>query len=150
MTATNHALTGAFIGLAIVNPLIALPLALLSHFVCDAIPHFGSGHDHIEANWFKRLLIADISLCVVIAGVFATARPAHWFLAIVCAVLATSPDAMWLPRFIRARRGLLPMSPVPLLLRFHGAIQWFERPPGAAVEIVWAAAFITMLTLIAV
>ena len=33
MRATNHALTGAIIGLTVQNPWVALPAAFLSHFV---------------------------------------------------------------------------------------------------------------------
>jgi len=41
MTATNHALTGAAIGLLVGEPLIAVPAAIASHFICDALPHYG-------------------------------------------------------------------------------------------------------------
>ena len=41
MTATNHALSGALIGLAVMQPILALPLAFVSHFMLDAVPHFG-------------------------------------------------------------------------------------------------------------
>jgi hypothetical protein len=34
---------GAIIALAISQPLIALPLAFVSHFVLDALPHYGYG-----------------------------------------------------------------------------------------------------------
>lgn len=41
MIATNHALTGAAIAVVIKQPILAIPLAFVSHFICDAIPHFG-------------------------------------------------------------------------------------------------------------
>ena len=40
MTATNHALTGATIATLVRQPYLAIPLAFLSHFFCDALPHF--------------------------------------------------------------------------------------------------------------
>ena len=42
MTATNHALTGAIIGLVIGEPVLAIALAFASHFICDALPPVGS------------------------------------------------------------------------------------------------------------
>ena len=65
MTATNHALTGTAVALTISNPFIALPVALASHFICDAIPHFGlsSYEDRTERkNLFHRILYIDALL----------------------------------------------------------------------------------------
>ena len=61
MTATNHALTGAIIGFTVVAPLAFL-VAILSHFVLDAIPHFGANvpdNMHIKNIWFKKYLVAE-------------------------------------------------------------------------------------------
>ncbi|MFZ1324307.1 MAG: hypothetical protein WAQ57_04090 [Candidatus Saccharimonadales bacterium] len=41
MHTVNHAAAGAGIALAVRQPLLALPLALASHFVLDALPHYG-------------------------------------------------------------------------------------------------------------
>jgi len=41
MTITNHILAGAIIGAVIKEPALALPIAFASHFVMDALPHFG-------------------------------------------------------------------------------------------------------------
>lgn len=41
MRAINHTITGATIGALIQNPVIALPIALISHLVLDIIPHSG-------------------------------------------------------------------------------------------------------------
>ena len=40
MLETPHALVGMVIAAAIPNPLVSLPLALLSHFVVDMLPHW--------------------------------------------------------------------------------------------------------------
>lgn len=40
MTATAHALVGAAIAVKIANPVVALPLAFVSHFVFDMLPHW--------------------------------------------------------------------------------------------------------------
>jgi hypothetical protein len=65
MTATNHAITGAIIAVVIDKPVIALPLALLSHFAQDALPHFGyAGHggyrEGLKHRSLKYVMLADL------------------------------------------------------------------------------------------
>lgn len=43
MLSISHALTGAFIAVKVGNPVLAIPLILLSHYVEDAIPHWDVG-----------------------------------------------------------------------------------------------------------
>lgn len=150
MTATNHALTGATIGLLVGNPLIALPLALLSHFVLDALPHFGI-KDPLRSDLpvFTKMLMIDAALCVGIVLALATAQPHNWLLASLSAFVATAPDLMWLKGYLRARRQQLVQPLRSPVMRFHAAIQWFERPIGAVVEVVWCLGvgtiFVTLL-----
>ncbi len=147
MTATNHALTGALIGLCVGNPYIAIPAAILSHFVCDAIPHFTPKVDPVGEKWLRYLLIAEAFLCFVIVLVLFIFKPTHWLLASFCAFAATSPDFMQIPRFVRAQKGLPEAQKISLLLRFHIAIQWFARPIGAVVEAAWAVSAVILLKL---
>ena len=66
MRAINHALTGAVIGLAITEPAAAIPLAVVSHYVCDAIPHYGQNHpeeQRLRSSFFRQLLYFDTILC---------------------------------------------------------------------------------------
>src|SRR5206468_8014016 len=102
MTATNHALTGAFIGLAVGNPLVAIPAAFASHFICDALPHFDVPGKTAEARiGSKAFLYLQIMLggflCLVLVAVLAVARPQHWLTACFCAFVATSPDILAIP-----------------------------------------------------
>jgi hypothetical protein len=149
MTATNHALTGALIGLLIGQPLIALPAAFLSHFVCDAIPHYGNDGVELWSDKFKRLLIVDASLCVALVAVLMYRHPVHWLLASLCAFLATSPDLLWIRKFIYGLRNhrSQKQSGLERLLGSDG-IQWFQRPIGAVVEAAWALAGIGLLAAI--
>lgn len=147
MTATNHALTGAAIALIIGQPLIALPAALLSHFVCDALPHFDSSlpsDDWLASRNFKILLVVDAWLCVILVAVLAIFQPQHWLLAAVCAFLATSPDLLWINRFWRVKTNR-PWQP-NLFSRFAAKIQWFTAPIGAVVEATWFCAGIVVLS----
>ena len=142
MTATNHALTGATIGLLVGQPWIALPAALLSHFVCDSIPHFGVNDPQaLQRRWFSRLLLIDAAFCVVLVGLLALNQPLHWVLAAICAFVATASDLMWFKKYLRARRKQPATPERSLLLRFHSRIQWFERPIGSLVEAAWFVGF---------
>ncbi len=66
MTATAHALAGAVIATKISNPFIGLPLAFLSHFILDTIPHWDFG-----TNWQRKskLRLVSESVLDVIAGI---------------------------------------------------------------------------------
>lgn len=147
MTATNHALTGSLIGLAVGVPLFAIPLAVASHFVCDALPHYGAGPYAAGTSRFKKLLIFDAFGAFLVVLTLALFQPQFWVLAALCAFFAASPDFMWIKKFVRAQRGEAPAIKQPLLLKFHAKIQWFERPVGAYFEVAWALAAAILLKL---
>lgn len=144
MTATNHALTGALIGLSVGHP-SALVMALVSHFVLDATPHYSDDNFKISSKGFASLLVIEAVCCFLIVVILALRQPVHWQLAAVCAFLATSPDFMWIPRFIRARKGLKEPKPTNAIVRFHTWIQWKAIPKGALVEAIWAIACAAIL-----
>lgn len=137
MTATNHALTGAIIGLSVHQPVAAMVLAIGSHFVLDAIPHFALRKDKHGSRGFRYYLIAEVLLCVALVAFLLMIRPQYWLLAALCAFLAASPDFMWAPGFFKAQNGREYRKPTYALARFHSAIQWFQRPIGAVVELAW-------------
>jgi len=56
MTATGHALIGTVIAAKIGNPALAAPIALASHFLADAFPHWDTGL-HRKENGKKKFLI---------------------------------------------------------------------------------------------
>ncbi len=136
MRAINHAVTGAVIAVASGNAWLAVPAAIASHFVLDAIPHHGDAHKVPDSQSFTNTLIADALLCIGLVAVLSVWQPSHWQLASVCAFLATSPDLMWIGRFRNARRGLKPPR-FNTIMRFHSQIQWFQRPIGVVTEVAW-------------
>lgn len=151
MTAPNHALTGALIGLSIHNPLAAAPLAFLSHFACDAIPHYDSPDDKGEGHASKRFigeqLIAGAVLCFLLVVVLALTHPKDWFLAAVCAFLAASPDLFWFPKFLHEVRTGTDKPPQLWLLRFHAWIQWKTSPKLWWTEALWTIGCLAILIL---
>lgn len=145
MTAINHALTGAVIGFVIGQPLIAVPVAVASHFVCDALPHYDSEPKgaRVKTSSFRVYLMVEAALCAGFVLLLAVLHPAHWLLAAGCAFAATSPDLLWINRFIALSRHR-PWRP-GIVLRFADAIQWFARPIGAVVELAWFIGILVLL-----
>lgn len=138
MIATNHALTGAIIGLTVSQPVPAMGLALLSHFVLDAIPHFKADQPDeklLKTNWFRNYLIIEALLCFLLVVLLFVARPTYWFVPAICAFLAAAPDLLSFNKYLKTRRGK--QWKPGWYARFAGGIQWFQRPIGAGVEVVW-------------
>lgn len=149
MRAINHALTGSVIGLTVSNPVVAIPLAFASHFVCDAIPHYGSSdlsNAALASRRFAVLLAVDALLCLSLVLILGTARPFNWSLAAVCAFIASLPDFAFLPGYLRVKQGKTFLSnKASLFVSFAKNIQWFERPIGAVVEVVWFLAGVSIV-----
>jgi hypothetical protein len=144
MTAINHALTGAIIGLTASNPILAIPLAFVSHFLLDALPHYdvpgASNEAKIDSGLFLWLqIVAGAVLCFLLVVLLAVRQPRHWVVAAVCAFVAASPDLLSIPRFISVKRGGPDLVDRNAFWRFHHNIQWKTAPRFAAVEILWFA-----------
>lgn len=149
MTAPNHALTGALIGMAVPNMWLGIPLAFVSHFVLDAIPHYDvPGDTHEERIGSKQFLYVQIVggavLCALLVGLLWWAHPEHWFSAAVCAFFATSPDILSAPRFVSVKRGGKDIREQNWFWRFHNDIQR-QHPRYLSVEAVWFALCVTLL-----
>jgi len=145
VTAPNHALTGAFIGLSISNPVLALPLALVSHLVCDFIPHYDQPEplalDRIKSRRFiYEQIVTGAVLCFLLVVVLAVTQPRHWLLAAVCAFAAASPDLLWIPRFVHIKR-----TGQDITLRgwfwFHDSLALTTGPRYIWLELAWFVAF---------
>jgi len=136
MTTTNHAITGAFIATLIRQPLLAIPLAFLSHFVCDAIPHFSSGFTFGKKSMYWYL--AGDALCAILAALFLLSQNVHDpVLLAVCGFAAMSPDLAWLYYGIKdVKQGK--KTHRGIISRFHSRIQWSETFAGILPELIWA------------
>lgn len=140
MTATNHGLFGAVIAISLQRyPAVAIAIAPFSHFLLDAIPHFG-GVD-IKSKDFFRILSADAALAVVSTLIVAYIWSDIALLIVVCAFLAASPDLMWIYyEYINPK-----LKKVHKLPRFHAWIQWSQTKSGLAIEFVWFIVFFSGL-----
>ncbi len=137
MTATNHALTGAIIGASIRQPWLALPLAFLSHYVLDAIPHFGAGEGFMNSKYYRFYLMGEALLCFILVATLVVLHHRYWLQASICAFLATSPDLFWINRYGYILGKRTKDWKPGWHSKFASVIQWFEKPIGAGVELVW-------------
>lgn len=140
-------MTGALIGFAVGEPVVAVPAAVISHYICDAIPHYDDNRlskaKWIATNKFRNLLIVDALLCVTLVGVLAFKHPVHWLLAAVCAFAATAPDMLNIGIF----RQAITKQKIKdnWYHRWNLKWQWFQRPIGWVVEVAWFAGTAVLL-----
>lgn len=146
MSGANHILTGALIGALIQEPLIALPVALLSHFALDLLPHFGFSsweERQKHKNLHKIILRVDLLMLLVVVLLILSAG-AGW-LVIACAFAAVAPDLAWVYRYIFQQQfGRLKPRKGNWLTEFHSGIQTREFPNGFIIEIIAFAGLVTM------
>ena len=101
MTATGHAIIGTVIAAKIGDPLIAVPLAVASHFLADALPHWDTSY-HREQKSKKKFFIqsfADVAVgfaasYALIIAFFPETNLAYAFLMILA---AQAPDWLTAP-----------------------------------------------------
>jgi len=138
MTATNHALSGALIGAFVPLPL-AIPLAFISHFVLDAIPHYGIPLKKRNNTFVYRLIVYGDTL--VALSIAATALLLHkWNMEIV-GWIAYSPDALWVLHYFMQDQNLH-IQTKNKFMEFHRYIQRWERPWGIAIDLGVTAALL--------
>ncbi len=136
MTATNHTVTGMVIATAVKTPWAAVPLAFASHFLLDAIPHFGN-HPVINkrVQAFTVFLAADMAVAMsLLLSVLLLSPPGVWLI-VACGIIAASPDLMWIPEYL----AMISKRPVPksgVIKKFHSSLQK-ELPGAFALEAVW-------------
>ena len=147
MTATNHALTGALIGLSLHQPLLAIPAAFVSHYALDALPH-ADGYFKVGTKSFRKYLLVEASLCALLVVILALYRPAYWWLGAICAFTAASPDFMWIKSFVAQQKGKAELKPKLWFVKLHAKVQWFARPIGIVVELAWLAGAVSLLAIV--
>lgn len=142
MTATNHVLTGAIIGLTIPHPAVAITVSLMSHFVLDSLPHYGNKNH--TGRLFLSVLITDSLIAGLFLSLLIVSQLIHWQLAVICGITAASPDLMWMANWVRDMRGQQRAENGPIR-RFHKGIQWAENNKNYPIEIVWFGACVWAL-----
>lgn len=70
MTATAHALIGASLAVKVANPALGIPLAILSHFIADLVPHWDAGTNHKRKTKLRLATEATFDVLLGFALVF--------------------------------------------------------------------------------
>ncbi|MDB5182547.1 MAG: hypothetical protein JWO47_331 [Candidatus Saccharibacteria bacterium] len=143
MTGTNHGMTGAVIALLVKEPALAVPLSFLSHFACDAVPHWGwslKPGEKLFGKRFTTMLICDFIFAVVIMIVLGILFPSHRWLIWGCMIAAAIPDLMWAYYHLYLEKIKAQKPVYGTFGRFHKWIQWSETPKGLFVEGAWFVA----------
>ena len=133
MFVTTHVLIGAVIGARTRSAATAYGLGVLSHFVLDAVPHWGKWG---SKRRFLRVAVADGLISLAAMATFATLAPAERRPAVVAGMTGAAlpdirqPTILWFG-----------WSPFPAAVdRFHVRIQR-EAGGRAHVELLAAGAF---------
>ena len=156
MTGFNHAATGALITV-LVNPVLAVPLAFASHFVLDAIPHFGweFNDDVFKRNRTKtfRAAVALETILVSTALIFLPIilRPTvDWWITLLVMLSALFMDLVWVYRGIR-EEITKKVKPRNKIMNIHLNVSHHHPhfPLGTIFELLYFAVALSLILLIA-
>lgn len=134
MIALNHVLTGAAIGMAVRQPLLVVPLAFLSHFILDSLPHFTYGEPGTRRFWITWSI--DAAACTAALALLCMLKPELALVIIIGGVIAELPDVSLLLHF--RDKGV----PDHWFFAFHKWIQWSETNTGAIAELLYLTAIV--------
>lgn len=143
MTALSHALIGASIAAKIVNPWMVGTLAFVTHFICDAIPHWDLG-----TNWRLRPRVVTGTLAILetllaTGGTWVIFSPISSPITLLIAIIfSLIPDWLEVPYYL-----LLPNSPRPFYYIYkiqsliHSRLQ---APQGIWTQVVVVGSFLVV------
>lgn len=132
MFLTNHALTGCLIGLTLDDYELIIPASVASHFVMDAIPHWGMADLDLHSRLGRVLGFLDVAGTVIVTAAAASAHPQRAGHVIAGSIGAVAPDL-----FDHIPYGLFGIHLWPWGHKWHSWIQKYQKPPGALVELLW-------------
>ncbi len=148
MTATVHALVGASIATMIPNPVVALPIIFISHFLLDKIPHWDPLTNKANKT-FNRILteigldyLVSYLLVIVIFGAIFHNQNLPYLL--VAAFVSQLPDTLEGPYILTKKH-------FPVFYQLYQVQHWFhdvwfnarlKAPWGVVTQVVVAILFI--------
>jgi hypothetical protein len=130
---TNHVLSGALIGALARRPLPAFAAGVASHFVLDAVPHWGKWGSQRR---FLQVAVPDGLVSLAAMAAFAVASPPDRRLAVLAGMTGAA-----LPDLDKPANLWFGWSPFPGVVdRFHSRIQ-HEAPHRAHLDLSVAGVF---------
>lgn len=150
MTATGHAVIGAAIVALIPNPVISIPLAFLSHFAGDKIPHWDVMTDKNKPKQqiiFQSAFDVLLSLALVWAIFIFYLQSPNPAIVLLGAFVAQLPDWLELPYFIFGKHFPIFYENYRLQKWIHDV--WFDSrlpaPWGIVTQVVVVTIFILLV-----
>ena len=132
MLLTNHVLSGALIGALARRPLPAFTAGVASHFVLDAMPHWGKWD---SKRHFVRVAVRDGLVSLAAMGALAAVSPPDRRLAVLAGMAGAAIPDLDKPAKLWFGRSPFP----PAFDRFHMGIQ-DEAANRLYIELLAAAA----------
>ena len=133
MLETPHVAVGAAIASKIPNPFIAIPLAFVSHFVLEKVPHWNP-HIFSETKRFGRptnksitIIAIDVTTALITGSLIAwQAMPniGHAVTIMAASLVSVLPDLIEAPYFFWKMRN----KTIKSWLNFHKALQVDTTP----------------------
>ncbi len=140
MTATAHALIGASIAARVTNPIIGIPLAILSHFLADLVPHWDAATNRRKKSVFRLRAEATADVLLGFALSFIIFRnavnPNYLFVIVIAAQL---PDWIEAP-FLMYNLNVPPFSWMYQIS--HKLQSRMQLPWGLVTQIVSVGAIV--------
>lgn len=152
MTATGHAIIGAAIATQITNPFVALPVAFLSHFVCDKLPHWDvmtDKHKTKQLIVFESALDVLLSLFLVWLIFISALQFTNPLLLFASAFAAQLPDWLEVPYSIFKIKIPLVYNNYKIQSKIHDL--WFDSrmtaPWGVITQVVVCAGVVLLVAM---
>ena len=140
MLLTNHVLSGALIGTLARRPAPAFAVGVASHFVLDAVPHWGKWGSRRK---FLRVAVPDGLISLAAMGAITALAPAERRPAVLAGMTGAA-----LPDIDKPTGLFFGWSPFPAAVdSFHRRIQP-EAAGRAHIELLAAGAFAAALTVL--
>lgn len=138
MLITNHVLSGAAIGAASPDLASALGRGFVSHFVLDAVPHFGVDDAHL-----MRVAVPDGLVGLAAIAVVARATPRRLLLPVLGGIAGAC-----LPDLDKPGRQFFDRSPFPSWFDWAHTVIQTESARRFPVELAAATTFTAVLAVL--
>jgi hypothetical protein len=142
MLSTPHAVVGAAIAASVSNPALGLPLAFVSHFVLDKVPHY---NPHLNTELKEngkvtkkstKLILFDITLAFIMSlAIASTALPdiGRFIVIMLGALMGILPDLIEAPYYFLRKKSDFVLK----WIKFQKSIQTDTSiVPGMATQVV--------------
>lgn len=130
MIISSHFIAGAAVGKLTGNPILAVVIGFIFHFIMDLVPHWNYGYKHLQKAKTLLLVLLDPLLVFVIFLAIGLARgydTATWINTFIGGFACVLPDLI---EFIIR---VFKIKPLVFFLKFHRAVHWFDKSP----EDIW-------------